>query len=1069
MAEGTVAILVGLIALGLLVVPIMALVGLVRSSRLDRESRELKQRLHTLELQLDALGRRVASAKLQGDDADQPTPGAVPVPEGSEAAAAAPPEGLVPAGPTAKAPSAHPAHAEPGREALVAPPPTTPEPPPVERESQDDAAPEPTPPTTEPASAEPPVPSAVAAGAVSSTARVTPAARRSSGTGGRQGAPPSASSAAPSFDWENLLGLKGAAWLGGITLVVAAMFLAKMAYDAGVFTPPLRVAAMVAAGVGALVWAELNLRRGYQTTANAVSGAGIAILYVAFFAARTLYDLFPAGLTLVLMTLVTLVAALLAVRYDAYYTAVLGLLGGFATPVVISTGADRPVSLFSYILLLNVGLLSVALRKRWHGLVQLALAGTFVIELGWFGSRMTPEKTLIGLVAFLLFGILYLVLPALAQREGEEESQGLLRTGAIGGIVPFLFAVLIAGNRRYSAEWGLLFTYVALLDAALVAVALLRGRVALLLAAAVATALTLPLWAAQGLSSEALWGPTLAAIAIVALLNAVPRLAVRFGPDALERHPALLEAVGLVAVAGLGLVALMLAPRDLASPPWAFVTLVAALTALLVERSRAGRIRGALAVVATAIAILIGIWFFSHATPETLVRDLALPLLFIVAMSLVASQRVVQRGFDFEDEAAVLLADAVVLAILFGCLASARLGSDPLPLFAALALVSVVAVASALRGASTAMLPVTLLGAGLFSLTWHELYFAATDASQMLAIHGLFYLAFLALPFVLPAPQRERWRDRAAPWWTSALAGPVYFLSLRGTAVEGWGSAWIGVLPLVQAALTVVALHRVSEFFRPARDATPAGKRRLDQLALFSAISLGFVAIAIPLQLDRQWITLGWALQAAAVWWLYGHLPHRGLRLFGAMLYLLVGARLLLNPEVLRYQPRGWAILNWLLYTYGVAAICCFVGAWLLRRAESRRPEGERTKLAPAAAFLGLLLVFWLINLEVADYYSPGRYIEFDATRSLARDLTMSVAWAVYAMVLLGLGIARGLRPLRLVSLGFLVLTVAKVFLHDLSNLTGVYRVLSFLGLGVSLIAVSLIYQRFVVAREEKR
>ena len=66
-------ILVGLIALGLLVVPIMALVGLVRSSRLDRESRQLKERLQALELRLDALGRRVASATARGGDAAEPT------------------------------------------------------------------------------------------------------------------------------------------------------------------------------------------------------------------------------------------------------------------------------------------------------------------------------------------------------------------------------------------------------------------------------------------------------------------------------------------------------------------------------------------------------------------------------------------------------------------------------------------------------------------------------------------------------------------------------------------------------------------------------------------------------------------------------------------------------------------------------------------------------------------------------------------------------------------------------------------------------------------------------------
>ena len=142
--------------------------------------------------------------------------------------------------------------------------------------------------------------------------------------------------------------------------------------------------------------------------------------------------------------------------------------------------------------------------------------------------------------------------------------------------------------------------------------------------------------------------------------------------------------------------------------------------------------------------------------------------------------------------------------------------------------------------------------------------------------------------------------------------------------------------------------------------------------------------------------------------------------------------------------------------------------------AEARRGQSPRfdyvarDREIPAAfvAFLGLLLIFWLINLEIADFYSAGRYVELDLSRHLQRDLTRSFAWGLYAIALLVIGLWRGQRGLRLVSLGFLMLTVAKVFVYDLGQLTGLYRIVSFMALGASLILVSLLYQRFA-AREE--
>src|SRR4030095_2620570 len=84
-----------------------------------------------------------------------------------------------------------------------------------------------------------------------------------------------------------------------------------------------------------------------------------------------------------LLGLVTLIAVLLSVRRDSLFIAVLGLLGGFSTPILLSTGENRPIPLFAYLLLLNVGLAWVAYRKTWPILTVLTLIFTTIYQWGW--------------------------------------------------------------------------------------------------------------------------------------------------------------------------------------------------------------------------------------------------------------------------------------------------------------------------------------------------------------------------------------------------------------------------------------------------------------------------------------------------------------------------------------------------------------------------------------------------------------------------------------------------------------------------------------------------------------
>ncbi len=866
--------------------------------------------------------------------------------------------------------------------------------------------------------------------------------------------------AAPPIDWESLLGVKGAAWVGGIALIASAILFARWTIEQGLITPELRFAFMLFGGIGALVAAELGLRKGYERTANPLSGAGIAILYIAFFAGHSRYHLISMPTAFVGMVFVTITACVLAVRYDAFPTAVLGLLGGFATPVALSTGQDQPVGLFSYILLLNLGLLAVGAKRKWHALFELGLLGTLLIQVGWFSKFMSPANMGIGVVVFAIFGVLYLVLPVVSK---EEDTERVLLTGAIGGVAPFLFGIFLASSPEYVEQWPLLFGMVALIDLAILAMAVRRGRVGLLISASVATSLTLALWAGQGLkatSGASLWGSTLFAIFMVTIFGMARRTADRLGNLETNLFRAL-EVAALTAWAGLAVFGLIMVGHDRGAPPGPFLALAAAMALLLLERAgHEGRLKGALSLGATGLAMLIQIWFLSSAEASTVLAYLAVPVLLSLLLSFFAG-RTLSEDKDVEGEIAVRVSCWIAIFGLFLTLAESRLSTEGFPLFIAMAAQIVVVTGSVLRSDWTTGLPAVLGASALHMMIWQVAHLKPERYNMAFGFTTLFYFFFLLLPMIVPF---ARWREALLPWATSALAGPAFFLPLYYVYKHAFGESAIGLLPVAMAAVSVLALRMVSTRFMATPGDALGARLRLRYLALFTAVALWFIAVAIPLQLDKQWITLGWALEAMALCWLFGRLPHGGLPAFAGILYALVGVRLLLNPEILEYQERGLPLFNWILYTYGIATLSCLIGQSLLRRASD---NGLIQRLADAIALDGLLLGFWLVNLEILDYFSTGPYLAISDGTGYSVKLALSAGWGLYAIVLLVTGVAKDLKPLRYLSLGFLLLTVAKVFLYDLSELGGIFRVFSFLGLAVGLILVSVFYQRFVFRKNQ--
>jgi hypothetical protein len=313
-------------------------------------------------------------------------------------------------------------------------------------------------------------------------------------------------------------------------------------------------------------------------------------------------------------------------------------------------------------------------------------------------------------------------------------------------------------------------------------------------------------------------------------------------------------------------------------------------------------------------------------------------------------------------------------------------------------------------------------------------------------------VVFWALPFLW-----ERWREDRLSWISSAAAPLIHYPVLYVIAKPEWGTNVLGLVAVVFAVAALAAL-------RASMRVPAAEDDRRFTAALFGAVTLTFVTAAIPILLDKEWITVAWALEAAALAWLRRRIAEDGLVKASAVLALAAFLRLIANPALWHYHARsGTPIVNWYLYTFGLPAVAFLVAAALLRDNE----WATRHRL-PALLRAGAgILLFVLVNVEIADFYSEGEALRFRLSGGgLGEDMTYSLAWGVFALVLMGLGITKSSRATRAAALVVLLLTIGKVFLHDLWDLGALYRVGSILGLAVALLAVSFLTQRFVFARE---
>jgi uncharacterized membrane protein len=261
-------------------------------------------------------------------------------------------------------------------------------------------------------------------------------------------------------EWEALIGGKLLNRIGALALILGVGFFLQYAFANDWITEPVRVVIGVLLGLALLAGAARSASGGYQIFAQGLVGSGIAILYLSAYASFNYYHLVAQPLAFVFMSAVTVITFTQAFRYDSIVVALLGWLGGFLTPFLLSTGEVNPAGLFTYLALLNLGLLVVAWRKdSWMSIEPLSMAGTYLIYALWLGADYAESYFLPGLLFLALFWIMFhAVHMARVARNVTSYPRFRLTLASLHGLV--VYVLLYALMNEDHAEWRVTATLV---------------------------------------------------------------------------------------------------------------------------------------------------------------------------------------------------------------------------------------------------------------------------------------------------------------------------------------------------------------------------------------------------------------------------------------------------------------------------------------------------------------------------------------------------------------------------------------------------------------------------------
>jgi uncharacterized membrane protein len=269
----------------------------------------------------------------------------------------------------------------------------------------------------------------------------------------------------PKESLESQIGSKVLSKVAVVLLLIGAALFLKWAFDNRWVGAGGRVVAGLVAGAAIVLWSERFRRQQMAAFSYALKAVGSGVLYLSLWASFQLYHLVPGGLAFAAMVAVTAWNAVMAWSQDAPLLAGYALLGAYLTPVLLSSGGDHEVFLFSYLLVIMMALLALLAAKPWSLLLLGALPVTAGYFIAWYTEHFDASKAGKTAAFALLLWAAFAVIPLAAKDAGSVIVSVLtpLAAGTFGALT--VYSVLVDSGRKDWEPWcavGFAAVYLAL-------------------------------------------------------------------------------------------------------------------------------------------------------------------------------------------------------------------------------------------------------------------------------------------------------------------------------------------------------------------------------------------------------------------------------------------------------------------------------------------------------------------------------------------------------------------------------------------------------------------------------
>ena len=260
------------------------------------------------------------------------------------------------------------------------------------------------------------------------------------------------SSSQTPLGFENFIGLKLMHLVGIVVLVTGISIGVKYAIDKKLIPEIVRILLAYAAGV-LLFILSVRLKKKYQLFSAILFSGSMASVYFTTYAAFVYYQFLPMVVAFLLMVALTIYTVIKAISYDRKEIAIIGMIGAYAIPFLISTNAERVDLFFSYILLINSGVVFLSFRKRWKLMGYFALVITWILFIGWGFFRYAPSQQWIAIVFMVLFYILFLINAFVFRiRSNAALTYGEIQQVIINNTALYIAAIIVFGDGSIHAE-----------------------------------------------------------------------------------------------------------------------------------------------------------------------------------------------------------------------------------------------------------------------------------------------------------------------------------------------------------------------------------------------------------------------------------------------------------------------------------------------------------------------------------------------------------------------------------------------------------------------------------------